>query len=402
MRWLAEIDASKQAFTFCLSLPDEFEWITPDQLALVFAAMARRFSSVRAFRRVAAAWKREMQKRGALHWHLVLWGLESPELQASVRSWLVGTWLDLLSAYFPPDAIERMRKVHAHDRNWIELKGNNWASYVSKYLGKDTDSDVSAIPGRWWGSWNKHAIPRVLPSVMELPEPVANDFARQFCKHREKKATAALNRSVARDLPTSSPFGFPPVRVDDSGRLAMDGGSPLTPWDVQRLKSGYAPHGRDPVAAAAILRTVRDAERLAGRRFGRWVPRDSNGNRIPSTVAIVAVGASLPADALRVIENSCRNRGFPVPKLISFDEIQATAAAASDSFLAAHRAASLPSRLPVPDGSGSGGIPPQQTAFAFDSESVGPCAIDLLASRRASAAALRRRRLGGAFAGVAD
>jgi hypothetical protein len=401
MRWLGEIDTSAKAFTMCLSLPAEFLDVTHEQLAAAFKIMARRFASVRRFRKVAAAWKREQQKRGALHWHMVLWGLQCPSLEAEVRDWMVSTWLDVLAPHFAPEAIERMRKVHAHDRNWIELKGHNWACYVAKYLGKDLDAEASAVPGRWWGSWNKKAVPRVDPQEVELPGPVADDLARAFSKHRQKKVVAAINRSVGAALPIGSFCEFAPVLDYDFDNNRPVYGPPvsMSSWEVQRLRMGYVANGRNPEVARFLLATVREAERLAGRKFvGRWRPETSSGVPIPETASMVVIGSALPPLALRVIINSCKNRGFPVPPLVSLNEKKTQVSAACLDHVASVRS----SRLSDAHCLRSAGPSPQQASLPLGPECFGPGTSDLLRSRRNSQSTLKRRRLGAAHAGVAE
>lgn len=368
LRTIGRLPVSSPAYTFALTLPAEFEAITLAQLAHVFGVMARRFSAVRRFRSVSALWKRELQTRGALHWHFIFYGLECPSLGASVRSWMVETWLELLSEFFSNETLGRMRKVHAHSKNWIRLEGETFAHYFSKYLGKDPEVLDSTVPGRWWGSWNKAALPFVEETLVVLPSPVADDLARAFSKLRTVRATAGLNRSVARALPIRSLF---------------TPGENLTPWDVQRLKAGYAANGRNPAVAAALLWAVRESQRLAGRRFGRW---KLNPN-ILNTGSIVSVGASHPELAVRIIKNSCLNRGFPVPEFITSHEKKTQIASRSSAFLSARRA----------QRNGA-----SQASFPQWSDSIGDRGSALHGSARRSAATVKRRRFSAAFAGVAE
>jgi hypothetical protein len=314
---------------------------------------------------------------------------------------MVSTWLDVLSPHFAPEAIERMRRVHAHGKNWIELKGQNWPCYVAKYLGKDLDAEACAVPGRWWGSWNKKAVPRVDPHEIELPGPVADDLARVFSKHRQKKVVAAINRSVGRALPIFSFCESSPVVDFDHKKGVPIYGPPVVmgAWELQRLRMGYVAEGRNPERAAFLLAVVSEAERLAGRKFvSRWRPEKANGQPIPETAAMVVIGSALPALALRVIINSCKNRGFPVPPLISLNEKKAQVSAACFDHVASLRS----SRMHDAHRVGSAGPSPQQASLPLGPECFGPGASDLLRSRRNAKSTIKRRRLGSAHAGVVE
>ena len=390
LRLLGTFPVDAAAFTMALTLPGEFGELSLPDLARAFGVMGRRFSSVRRFRKISALWKREQQRRGALHWHFIFYGLGDDLLAADVREWMVSTWLSVLSSFFPPHVIAKMRKVHAHESNWIELSGRDFTHYFSKYLGKDSEAgNPVGVPGRWWGSWNKKALPKVEAGTIELPQAVADDYARAFSKRRRVRAQAAMDRAAARASPINSLFSTAPVLdVSEDGKVTYGPPPLLTPWDVQRLKSGYTSRGKDPVHAAALYRHVKICQRLVGKNFKKWVLTDGEGKQMSETVSMVAVGSGLPELALRVIANSCRNRGFPVPPLILENEKKAQIRATMSDFLKASPVNSA--RLAE-----SALVPPWLDGF-------GSPEGRLHESARRSKATLARRRLGSGYAGVAE
>lgn len=392
LRTLGKLRVDEPAYTFALTLPDDFRVLPPEDMVKAFGVMGRRFSKSRFFRKLSAIWKREFQLRGALHYHLVFYGVECPILALRLREWLVSTWLELMSAYYPPEDIEKMRAVHAHDSNWIRLTGTDFTQYFAKYLSKcEGASQVESIPGRWWGSWNKSQLPFAEESRVDLPEPVADDMARVFYKRREKRVSAALARRGAAAVPMSSPFGSAPlldVRESPSGDAEPVWGAPppLTPWDVQRLKMGYTPTGRNPEQAALLLRVVRESCRLAGVSPSTLALHSDDRIKFPVDAPQYVVGLNLPALALRVIENSSSNRGVPVPRAVPYHEKKTEIMAAASKVRASALARRSPSQADLP--------------WEPDSVGVGGCGDD--ESRRRAAATQVRRRLGSGFAGVVE
>lgn len=104
----------------------------------------------------AAVWKRELQKRGVIHYHLIVFNMPYYPQDALQRVWTDCTGEDL--------SIVDIRAVDSH---------SHLMSYVSKYVAKVQDTASAASlenqpylhagetksTGRWWGVHNRSEIP---------------------------------------------------------------------------------------------------------------------------------------------------------------------------------------------------------------------------------------------------
>lgn len=100
----------------------------------------------RSFPKAGAIWKLEYQKRGAPHYHLLVWGVSLDDLQ----SWVPGAWADIVA---PGDGL--LLRWHSGDlgnghcvqsiHTWKGVK-----SYASKYFIKQYELAEGGT-GRVWG-----------------------------------------------------------------------------------------------------------------------------------------------------------------------------------------------------------------------------------------------------------
>jgi hypothetical protein len=123
----------------------------PESPAVVMkhlAALRRAFE--RKYGKFPAPWRKELQRRGAPHFHLLLF------LEAKVSLlWLRRTWYRIVAS---GDAKHFKQGVHiTRCKNVRQVR-----SYVSKYMAKTTVDSLSPgeSTGRWWGVWNKALLPR--------------------------------------------------------------------------------------------------------------------------------------------------------------------------------------------------------------------------------------------------
>jgi hypothetical protein len=112
---------------------------------------------VRAYPECSAIWRKELQKRGAIHWHLLVWG--APGLDhARVEGW----WRDLT------------RQDDLCQVDVQELSGRAAMGYVAKYAAKLSDLEHGAYQaaldegstGRWWGVWARDRLPWAIRMVV--------------------------------------------------------------------------------------------------------------------------------------------------------------------------------------------------------------------------------------------
>jgi len=101
------------------------------------------------FENVSGVWKLEPQKRGAPHYHLMIWGVKYVDLLAFVPE----KWYRVVGSGDEKHlrAGTRVEKV----RTWRGVM-----SYCAKYLGKEVkDMPGWSAVGRYWGVFQRDAVP---------------------------------------------------------------------------------------------------------------------------------------------------------------------------------------------------------------------------------------------------
>lgn len=109
----------------------------------------------RKFGDVEYIWRLEFQKRGAPHYHLILF---LPEWEGKInylRKWVSKSWYEVAQRFWD----EKDEKHLKAGTNCKRIKNyRQLISYVSKYMGK-CDDQVTGNPGRVWGAstnWGDH------------------------------------------------------------------------------------------------------------------------------------------------------------------------------------------------------------------------------------------------------
>ncbi|HID19709.1 MAG TPA: hypothetical protein EYP28_02050 [Methanophagales archaeon] len=138
--------------TYPEEYPDDFEIYKRD--LDVFAKRVRRKYPSAFF-----VWRLEFQKRGAPHYHCLIFGIAKIP-----KTWLSKTWYDVVGSG-DEKHLKAGTKVE-RVRSWRGV----W-SYVSKYLGKvpENQENVPESTGRFWGVYNKEGFGKcVVKEVIEL------------------------------------------------------------------------------------------------------------------------------------------------------------------------------------------------------------------------------------------
>jgi len=200
-------------------------------------------------------WRLELQKRGAPHFHLVVWPVPGrdlptvPLLRARLASW----WKRTIGTEHPWSftygvAVTDGKNVSAAYR------------YLAKYVAKEDEGNEATYEGRRWGR------SRDLP-LQPMHEVRYNHFenletrrmVRRWLKHRGPAARRYAG-VVARGAPA---FIF----IEQHEYVALFRGA----WIVSADKYGRAPPGRPRAAPAAVLRQRRErARELMRQRKHRW------------------------------------------------------------------------------------------------------------------------------------
>lgn len=119
----------------------------------------------RAFPQAGGIHKLEPQERGAPHYHMLVWGVDTDDL----FRWTVDAWYDIAGNgdrnhyYFHAGLLKDSRKCVERVRSFRGV----W-SYASKYLGKTFDVAEwgSQWTGRFWGTFKPENIP--FGEIMEI------------------------------------------------------------------------------------------------------------------------------------------------------------------------------------------------------------------------------------------
>lgn len=116
----------------------------PSSLPMARSTYKRHFQSflMRCRRRwpsFSAIWKLEFQKRGAVHWHLVI--LSTPFVS---KEWLSRTWYEIVGS-------NDERHLRAGTNVQRCQSTRQALSYVAKYIAKLPEGETPAWEGRFWG-----------------------------------------------------------------------------------------------------------------------------------------------------------------------------------------------------------------------------------------------------------
>jgi hypothetical protein len=204
-RQLATILVEPQAYTMALTLPGKCDHLSTELVKRCFRRLCDQFAAKASrdeeFRKVGFYWKQELQKREALHFHLLLYGIERGR-DSPIRAWIVRTW-NLLICSHPetaPGDEEKHRWFHDRNENFQAVKDMH--NYFAKYLGK-AEMDMIAkepIPGRWWGVCNRKAIPYAPCSQLVVPERFAIICQRITRRILKERINETHHRSVMKKI----------------------------------------------------------------------------------------------------------------------------------------------------------------------------------------------------------
>ncbi len=288
MRTLATMRRDEVAFTMALTLPGcEIERFSHEMVIESFQALMRRLSAKKAFAGVSGFWKREPQQRGALHYHLLLYGIEDASVRSQLHAWLVRQWTSFFAPSLNDQEKEHHRWWHARPENMQQV--SDFHSYFAKYLGKTEDANGAAFPGRWWGSFNKRKLPVSPTSEVKLSHRETVLLQRLAQKRRQVLIDRAHHIRVTRALEKAG-----------AGILA------LSEWQLHRLRCGYDLKGyRNPPTAGAILRCYKELCMAAGLRPGRTRLQGRRSGKI------ILCGQAAPSFAVRALDYAGRSMRTP-------------------------------------------------------------------------------------------
>lgn len=131
----------------------------------------------RAYPSASAIWKLEFQKRGAPHFHLLVWGVKYAYLVLSVSK----LWYEVVGS-----GDERHLRAGTRVENVRDWRGV--MAYASKYLGKVEDGKKEV--GRFWGVMSAECIPWAELVTCSLTDRDAYQFIRMLRRFMKIKSRA--------------------------------------------------------------------------------------------------------------------------------------------------------------------------------------------------------------------
>lgn len=155
----------------------------------------------RKFGRFPAVWRLEFQKRGAPHFHLMLFLEKAPtDLYEAVSH----SWYEVVGSNDPKHlaAGTNVQQV----RSWRGVM-----SYAAKYMGKlEQLAPGVQSPGKFWGTWNKRDLPREFEeipvskaeaiSVRRIYRKLSGVRPREALDCEPRSLTIFVNHSTTRRL----------------------------------------------------------------------------------------------------------------------------------------------------------------------------------------------------------
>jgi hypothetical protein len=126
---------------------------------------------------VAGYWKLEPQRRGAPHYHLLLFAPIAMDWKA-FQLWVAETWHEIAGNGDPKHLAFHMGTLGNGNRPCVE-RIRTWqgvASYAAKYIGKHVSANNDEgweHPGRWWGKHQVKLLPIFIQKTVVRPRVAA-------------------------------------------------------------------------------------------------------------------------------------------------------------------------------------------------------------------------------------
>lgn len=111
-------------------------------------------------------WKLEAQRRGAPHYHILIWTDKKCSL-TYLRRWIRKRWCEIVN-YTPGTSMRKNHEGQGTDVARV-VSPKQMSRYIMKYFAKEEiNLEAWACPGRFWGVGNKKNFPLVTEKIFEL------------------------------------------------------------------------------------------------------------------------------------------------------------------------------------------------------------------------------------------
>ena len=154
-RTLGTMKLAAVAFTMALTFPGgDVAGLGHGIVGNAFEKVLRRLSVRRRFAGVSGFWKRELQKRGAIHCHLLFYGLADDGLRTEFQSWMVAQWVSFFADGLDGKEREHHRWWHARPENMQLVRdfSGYWCPFFSNDAGNGVPTESTGIAGLWDGT----------------------------------------------------------------------------------------------------------------------------------------------------------------------------------------------------------------------------------------------------------
>lgn len=207
----------------------------------------------RAYPQAALIWRLEPQRRGAPHFHVLLYGVP---LSGQAREWVRKAWYECVASGDP--------KHYRHGTDMRKCDNSRAVrSYVGKYLAKtqaapqqtDEHGEVQSVDwsrvGRWWGVRYGENLP--LSRVVANAGITFSQSAR-LMRYLRKYVKAQSNVRLSGGMPSMNVYINNPVQWHANLFYLMNGGSPNEDYGNDNARSFWQDWARKeergPVLAA--------------------------------------------------------------------------------------------------------------------------------------------------------
>lgn len=145
---------------------------------------------------VSAIWKLEPQRRGAPHYHILIWGAEYEEL----RSFVPYAWHEVIGSNDFDHLLWHLGGCGNGNIHCVQEVTTNKSmyNYVMKYVGKAATEKWGNV-GKWWGILFKKNLPFGEEVVFEITEKNANDIMRYMRRFTGRTSINKQSRQICCD-----------------------------------------------------------------------------------------------------------------------------------------------------------------------------------------------------------
>jgi hypothetical protein len=150
----------------------------------------------RAFPDFSGIWKLEPQRRGAPHYHLLIWGVSCQELRAFVPA----AWHEVIKSDDPNHLSWHMGLCGNGNIHCVQEVSTPKAmyQYVIKYINKASTEGWKNV-GKWWGIFWKEKLPFGEEVVFEITDEKALEIMRYMRRFTRRSSRNLQSRQICCD-----------------------------------------------------------------------------------------------------------------------------------------------------------------------------------------------------------